>query len=124
MRACVVLMLGALAIGLGCGAKGKGNVDTTKDVYRDDEAPKVIVYVENGVAKETPWEKVPAASRWLVVKNEDGTYHHRVPIIREEITSVDKQGRPVPPKDGWNVHGVVYGLNPKYVVYSTYANGH
>jgi hypothetical protein len=109
----------------GCRSEGRtATVDTTKDIYRDDEAPKVQVYVENGVVEETPWEKVPEESRWLFAMNEDGTYKFRVPIVREEITSRDKQGRPVPAKQGWEVNGVTYGLNPKYFKHTYYGQAH
>jgi hypothetical protein len=119
------MLLLAVAPMSGCRAQGKvAGMDTTKDVYRDDEAPKVQVYVENGVAEEVPWEKVPEASRWMFAKNEDGTYKFRVPIVREEITSLDKQGRPVPAKEGWEVNGVTYGLNPKYVKHTYYGHAH
>lgn len=107
--------------------QGRGRsttVDTTKDVYEDSEAPKVLVYVENGVAEEIPWEKVPPESRWLTAWNEDGTYKHRVPVVRVEMTSTDKQGKPVPSNQGWEVNGITYGLNPKYVVHSYYGNAH
>ena len=119
-----VAMLAAAPVS-GCRSQGKAAiVDTTKDVYRDDEAPKVQVYVENGVTKEIPWAKVPEAGRWLFAMNEDGTYKFRVPIVREEMTSRDKEGRPVPPKQGWNVNGVVYGMNPKYFKHTYYGHAH
>jgi hypothetical protein len=119
----VVAMLAAPLSG--CRSEGRtATVDTTKEIYRDDEAPKVQVYVVNGAAEEIPWEKVPEGSRWMFAMNEDGTFKFRVPIVRVEITSRDKQGHPVPEKQGWEVNGMLYGLNPAHWQHVYYGNAH
>jgi hypothetical protein len=119
----VVAMLAAPLSG--CRSEGRtATVDTTKEIYRDDEAPKVQVYVVNGAAEEIPWEKVPEGSRWMFAMNEDGTFKFRVPIVRVEISSRDKDGRPVPAKQGVEVNRVTYGLNPQHVMHTYYGNKH
>jgi hypothetical protein len=111
-----VAMLAAAPLG-GCGsAERAATTDTTKEIYKDDEVPRVQVQVVNGLAEEIPWEKVPEASRWLFAMNDDGTYKFRVPIVRVEISSKDKEGRPVPAQQGVAVHRVVHGLNPAHTV--------
>jgi hypothetical protein len=104
------IVLGAVtamvtASGAGCGAKGKA--DTTKEVYTDEEAPKVQVQVVRGVVKEVPWEQVPDAARWLFQLDEAGHYKYRVPIVRVEITG-----------EGCMTNVKRVGLNPKHTLIS------
>lgn len=120
--AVLVAMLAAAPVS-GCRAQGKAamTVDTTKDVYGDDEAPAFQINVVNGAEERIPWDRVPEAQRWLVAwKQNSDEFEHRVPIVRVEISSRDREGRPVPPKDGYSVNVVEYGLNPKYFKH-TYA---
>lgn len=102
---------------------GGGSVDTTKDVYTDEEAPSYQVQVLNGVETQVPWDQVPEGSRWFYVQ-EHGVIKTRVPVVRDEITSVDRSGHPVPVKDGYEINGIKYELNPKYVMTTYYGNAH
>jgi hypothetical protein len=113
MRWCCVLALGiVLSVGA-CSRKG-GEVDTTKDVYTEEEAPKVQVQVLNGVTKEVPWAEVPESERWFTEYIPGGGYKLRVPIARVIIISRDKDGKHVPPEQGYHVEFEEIGLNPKH----------
>lgn len=96
---CVLALWFVLAVGA-CSRKGGevDEVDTTKDVYTDDEAPKVQVQILNGETKEVPWAEVPEKERWFNHYNPDGSYKLHVPIVRVIISSHDKNGKPVPPE--------------------------
>jgi hypothetical protein len=124
------IVLGALAAMAvasagGCGFKGKaGAMDTTKDVYKDDEVPAVFVSVVNGKVEETPWKEVPESARWLFERDDSGGYKYRVPIVREETISLDRQGHPVAPKDAYRLEWTSYGLNPKYMRHSYGGHDH
>jgi len=89
-------------------------VDTTKEVYTEEEAPKVQIQVLNGVEKAVPWAEVPEASRWFTEYGDHGTYKLRVPIVKVIIFSRDKEGKYVPPEEGWYVNYEEIGLNPKH----------
>ena len=115
---CVLALWIVLAVGA-CSRKG-GEVDTTKDVYTGEEAPKVQVQILNGVTKEVPWAEVPENKRWFNEYNPDGSYKVHVPIVRVIITSRDKNGKPVPQEQGYEVNYMQFGLNPKHSMH-TYA---
>jgi hypothetical protein len=95
----------AAANATGCGSKGKaGAMDTTKDVYTDEEAPKVQVRVVNGVETQVPWSQVPEAERWFVELDESGHYKRREPIVRVVISG-----------HGCNTNVQRIGVNPNHV---------
>lgn len=122
----LMAMMLAVAPVSGCRSQGKAaSVDTTKDVYRDDEAPAFQLYVVNGVEERIPWARVPESQRWLVEWEQDGQhFKHRVPIVRIEISSRDRTGKPVPEKEGYEINGMSYGLNPKYYRHAYYGHAH
>lgn len=115
-----------LSIGLLAGACAKkgGEVDTTKDVYTEEEAPKVQIEVLNGVSREIPWAEVPERRRWFTEYGDHRTYKLRVPIVKVIIFSRDKEGRPVPPEQGWRVEYEEVGLNPKHRQHSYAGKDH
>jgi hypothetical protein len=109
---CVLALWIVLSAGA-CSRKG-GEVDTTKDVYTEDEAPKVQVQVLNGVTKEVPWAEVPENQQWVTEYDDLNKYKVRVPIVKVNIVSRDEKGNPVPPEQGHRVEYELITLNPKY----------
>lgn len=108
-----------------CSPQGKAGVDTTKLIYRDDEAPKEQIYVVNGVETAIPWAKVPESQRWIKVYQDGGkSYEVRVPIVRIEVSSRDREGRPVPEKQGYEVSHTLIGLNPTRTMHVYYGHAH
>lgn len=125
--AMVAMALGPAA---GCRSEGRsdkmghGAVDTTKDVYTDNEAPKEQIRVVNGVEERIPWDRVPEGSRWVFQMDDRGGYKYRSPIVRFEVTSVDKEGGHVSPERGYRVRAVEHTLNPKYTRYTLAGSEH
>jgi len=121
---------GLFAVLLGLAACKRGNVDTTKDYYEDSEAPEYQDYEVNGNMQRIPWKEVPENRRYLTTeeKGKDGVWRDvvRVPIIRVEIQTLDKDGNPVDPKSDKVVEGrgAKYGLNPKHVQTSILGGRH
>jgi hypothetical protein len=111
----------------GCRSQGKGTtVDTTKDIYRDDEVPAFQIEVVNGVEERIPWERVHESQRWLTLYEPKGDHRlkHHVPIVRVEYSSLDKEGRRVPLEQGYEVNRIMYGLNPKYFLHTYFGKAH
>lgn len=91
-------------------------VDTTKEIYRDDEAPAFQIHITNGVETKAPWSAVPEGERWLL--DEDDPLRpnpkRRVPIARVITVSVDKEGKPAPAEQAWYYQATREGLNPAH----------
>lgn len=103
---------------LGLSACRIGNVDTTKDVYDDSDAPEYQIYVVNGTTTQIPWKDVPLGRQWLSQGSPDGSgYTVHVPIVRVEVWANDKDGKPVEPGKGdvWDGRKEEIGLNPKHM---------
>jgi hypothetical protein len=120
-----IAIAAAAALLINCGRRA-GTVDTTKDVYGDDEAPKEQIYEFNGATTVIPWEKVPPEDRWSIDYEQGGKgYKSRQPIIKITVLAWDKEGRPVP-RDGkgYRVEVTRETLNPKYWSHILYDERH
>ncbi len=91
-------------------------MDTTKDYYDDSESPAEQVHVLNGVEQKIPWNDVPPLQRFILEYDDPPgkTPKVRVPIVRVETTSLDKENRPVPMDKAFWYQTTEFGLNPKY----------
>ncbi|MFO0591369.1 MAG: hypothetical protein U0441_27725 [Polyangiaceae bacterium] len=113
------LMLGVL---FGLSACKRGEVDTTKDVYSDWDAPEYQLYVVNGTTTQIPWDEVPEGRQWFTEKDTTSIlpwvqYRVHVPIVRVDVSALDKEGNPVDPKSGdvWQGGQSERGLNPRHM---------
>jgi hypothetical protein len=110
------LLAGATLLTTSCRCgKLRGNVDTTKDYYDDDEAPEYQVQVVNGVETKVPWAAVPEGARYFTeLDPTTGKLRVRVPIVRSITTSLDAERRPVPTDKAFYFVFEEVGLNPKH----------
>lgn len=115
-RIMAITFVGAALLATSCRCtRLRGNVDTTKDYYDDDEAPEYQVRILNGHEERVPWAKVPEASRYLIEYDPKTLKPKvRVPIVKWTCTSRDAQGRPVPMEEAYRFEYEEVGLNPKH----------
>ena len=122
----VVAVLGVLGL-----SACKRTVDMTKDVYDDSDAPEYQTYVVNGTTTMIPWDEVPPGRQWFTEKDTTSIlpwvqYRVHVPIVRVDITALDKDNKPVDPGSGkvWQGGMSEKGLNPRHTRCALLGNAH